>query len=236
MIIGPAWMTKHSSIQPLPHEILVADAGGLWCDAGRMDGPRTACWRFPWLIWLALVAGLIALNAATQPYEDELSLVPPTKAYYLDLIWYLDDLIGPSFFGLAGILLLCQSGFRRRNWPITGLGLACLFFCFGDSMDIHWVLPSGIERESYAVSFSSWMSKVMVVITFCFFLIHAYDLLSRPAQKNLIFAFMLLYIDQIQMSISFDFAGYMFHVFEESLEVVTALVLTFGVARLPIKA
>ncbi len=201
-----------------------------------MNDQHSAYKGFPWLIWLAIVAGLIALNAVTQPYEDELSLVPPTKAYYLDVIWYLDDIIGPSFFGLAGILLLGQGGFRRERWPVIGLGLACLFFCVGDSMDIHWVLPSGIERESYAVSFSSWMSKVMVVITFCFFLIHVYDQLSRPAQKNLIFAFMLLYIDQIQMSISFDFAGYMFHVFEESLEVVTAMVLTFGVARLPIKA
>jgi len=191
--------------------------------------------RFPWLLWLVVVAGLISLNAFTQPYEDELSLVMPTKAYYLDVIWYIDDILGPSFFLIAGFLLIRQGGFTFNRWPVIGLGLACVAFCFGDTADLHWVVPSSIERESYAVSFSSWMAKVMVVITFFFFMVHAYDQLSRAAQKNMIFAFMLLYIDQIQISISFDFAGYHFHVFEESLEVITALFLMLGVASWRIK-
>ncbi len=190
---------------------------------------------FPWLLWLVVVAGLISLNAFTQPYEDELSLVPPTKAYYLDVVWYIDDIIGPSLFLVAGLMLIRQGGFRLSRWPVIGLGLACVAFCFGDTADLHWVVPSSIERETYAVSFSSWMSKVMVVITFCFFMIHAYDQFPRAAQKNIVFAFLLLYIDQIQMSISFDFAGYHFHVFEESLEVVTALFLSLGVACYRIK-
>ena len=190
--------------------------------------------RFPWLLWLATIVGLIGINGLTQPYEDQLSLVAPTIAYYLDVIWYLDDIIGPSFFFIAGVLLLRQTGFKFNQWPVMGLGMACVFFCFGDTMDIHWVLPSGIERESHAVSFSSWMSKVMVVITFCFFMVQSYDQFPRAAQKNMMFAFLLLYIDQIQMSISFDFAGYYFHVFEESLEVITAMVLAFGVGRLRI--
>ncbi len=188
--------------------------------------------RFPWFVWFVVVAALYGINWNTQPYEDALSLVPPAVAYWLDPVWYLDDIIGPSFFFITGLMLLRQTGFRLDQWPVIGLGLACLFFCFGDTMDLHWVLPSSsIEHEGNIVSFSSCMSKVMVVITYCFFMIHSYDRFPRAAQRNMMFAFLLLYIDQIQMSISFDFAGYYFHVFEESLEVVTAMVLAFGVGR-----
>jgi hypothetical protein len=122
------------------------------------------------------------------------------------------------------------SGGRKANWALAGLGLASLAFALGDTADLHWVVPTGVNAENQAVSFSSWMSKVMVVITFCFFTVHAYDHLDRTAQKALLFALFLLYIDQIQMSISLDFAGYAFHVFEETLEVVTGVFVCLGVA------
>ena len=186
---------------------------------------------FSWLLWSVVVIVLIALNAITQPFEDAVSLVQPSKPYYLDVVWYLDDIIGPSFFMMAGILLLSQCRMRKRDWAVAGFGLSCIAFALGDTMDIHWVMPTGLSAGEQAVSFSSWMSKVMVVITFCFFIVHSYDRLSRPAQKAAVFAFVLLYIDQIQMSISFDFAGYAFHVFEEILEVVTGLFFCFGTAR-----
>lgn len=191
--------------------------------------------RFPWFLWLAILAGLMVINVFTQPYEDSISLVPPSGPYYLDFVWYLDDIIGPSIFMVAGLLLLWQSRFKRALWAVAGLGLSCIAFSIGDTIDIHWVLPTGLASEEQTVSFSSWMSKVMVVITFCFFIVHAYDRLDRPAQKAAVFAFMLLYIDQIQMSISFDFAGYKFHVFEEALEVVTSLFFCLGVACRKIK-
>jgi len=187
-------------------------------------------------LWLVIVAGLLVLNVITQPYEDEISLVPPVKAYYLDAIWYLDDILGPSLFMLAGLSLLMKTRLRFKLWPVIGLGLSCVAFSLGDTSDLHWVVPTGAKVAHEGISFSSWMSKVMVVIIFCFFVIHSHEHLSRPAQKAVLFAFTLLYIDQIQMSISLDFAGYSFHVFEETLEVVTALFFCMGLAfrRLPI--
>jgi len=195
--------------------------------------PERVPW--PWLTWLFAVAGLMILNIFSQPYEDSISLVPPSGPFYLDPVWYLDDIIGPSLFMLAGIMLLRQSGIRPQHWAVAGLGFSCLLFSLGDTVDIHWVLPTAVASADLGVSFSSWMSKVMVVITFFFFIVHAYDRLERPAQKAAVFAFMLLYIDQIQMSISLDFAGYAFHVFEETLEVVTALFFCLGVARYRIR-
>jgi hypothetical protein len=191
--------------------------------------------RSVFLLWLLIVGGLLALNVVTQPYEDEISLVPPEKAYYLDVVWYIDDILGPSLFMLAGVSLLIQTRLRFKLWPLIGLGLSCVAFSLGDTADLHWVLTTGAKVAHEGVSFSSWMSKVMVVILFCFFVIHAHEHLSRPAQKAVLFAFTLLYIDQIQMSISLDFAGYSFHVFEETLEVVTGLFFCMGLAfrRIP---
>lgn len=182
-----------------------------------------------------MLAGLGVLNAWSQPYEDAIGLVPPTRPYFIDPIWYLDDILGPSLFMLAGLHLLRHTPWRRCCWPVLGLGMSCLAFSLGDTVDIHWVLPTGTEASNDSVSYSSWISKVMVVIVFCFFIVHAYDQLDRRARKAAVFAFLLLYIDQIQISISFDFAGYAFHVFEESLEVVTGLFFVRGVALLPIR-
>lgn len=187
-------------------------------------------------LWLLIIIGLLGLNIWTQPYEDAISLVPPAKAFWLDAVWYIDDIIGPSFFMMAGISLLLRTRLRRQIWPVIGLGVCCMAFSLGDTADIHWVIPTGAKVAQEGISFSSWISKVMVVIMFCFFVINAHDHLSRPAQKAVIFAFTLLYIDQIQMSISLDFAGYSFHVFEESLEVITGIFFCSGLAfrRLPI--
>lgn len=186
--------------------------------------------RFPLIIFLSSVVILLALNAFTQPYEDAISLVAPTKPFYLDTIWYLDDVIGPSFFLAASLALLRRIQFRIALWPVAGLALCCAAFAIGDSFDAHWVLPTGLETEVETQSFSSWMSKVMVVIVFCFFIIASYDAFERSAQQTMIFCFLLIFIDQIIMSISLDFAGYSFHVFEETLEVVTGFLFCIGVA------
>jgi len=185
---------------------------------------------FPYFVWFAVLAGLMVLNYFSQPYEDSISLVPPEKPFFLDIIWYLDDILGPSLFMTAGIILIRRVKFNLKLWPLIGLGLSFLAFSLGDSTDAHWVLSKGAGAVDESISFSSWMSKVMVVIIFYFFIIHAFDLFDRKAQKALIFAAVLIYIDQIQMSISLDFAGYSFHVFEETLEVVTALFFCLGVA------
>ena len=181
------------------------------------------------IFWLLLLAGLMALNVWSQPYEDSISMVMPTTAYYLDYVWYLDDVIGPSFFLLSGLVLLYKSKLRFSQWPVIGLALSLVAFGLGDTTDVHWVLTTSMKVAQEGISFSSWMSKVMVVIMFCYFIIQSYDYFERPAQKSIIFAFTLLYIDQIQMSISLDFAGYSFHVFEESLEVITAAFFCIGV-------
>jgi len=172
----------------------------------------------------------MALNAVSQPFEDSISLFPPVKPFYLDFIWYMDDIIGPSLFLTAGIVLLRRIKFNVAQWPLIGLGLSLVAFSLGDSTDIHWVFSKGIQADGDTVSFSSWMSKVMVVIIFYFFIIYAYDFYDSRAQKLMLFAAVLIYIDQIQMSISLDFAGYAFHVFEEVLEVITALFFCLGVA------
>ncbi|HMP95304.1 MAG TPA: hypothetical protein PKA51_00180 [Kiritimatiellia bacterium] len=196
----------------------------------RADGLSPTL-SFPWRVWLLVLVGLFVFNWFTQPFEDAVSLVPPAVAFYLDPVWYLDDIIGPSFFFVAGWLLLGQSKLRMEQWPVMGLGLCCLAFALGDTTDIHWFLPKKIQAAEHHVSFSSWMSKVMVVIAFGFFIIHAFERMPRAARQSAVFAFLLLYIDQIQMSIAFDFAGYAFHVFEETLEVVTGGFMCFGVAR-----
>lgn len=189
--------------------------------------------RFPLIIFLSSVVVLLALNAFTQPYEDAISLVAPTKPFYLDAIWYLDDVIGPSFFLAAALTLLRRVRFSLVLWPVVGLALCCAAFAIGDSFDAHWVLPTGLETEVETQSFSSWMSKVMVVIVFCFFIIATYDAFDRKAQQTMTFCFLLIFIDQIIMSISLDFAGYSFHVFEESLEVATSALFCIGVACRP---
>jgi len=177
-----------------------------------------------------MLAGLLVLNIFSQPYEDSISLIPPDKPFYLDFIWYLDDIVGPSLFLTAGIVLLRRVKFNLALWPLVGLGLSLTAFALGDTTDIHWVFSKGIEAADDSVSFSSWMSKVMVVIIIYFFIIYAFDYYEPKAQKRMLFAAVLIYIDQIQMSISLDFAGYAFHVFEESLEVITALFFCLGVA------
>lgn len=192
---------------------------------------------FPFLIWLVSLAGLLVVNYVTQPYEDSISLVPPTTPFYLDFVWYLDDIIGPSLFMTAGIVMLRRFKMNLAQWPLLGLAFSCLAFSLGDTTDAHWVFSKGlVEARDESISFSSWMSKVMVVIIFYFFIIHAYDFFDRKAQKAMIFGAVLIYIDQIQMSISLDFAGYSFHVFEETLEVVTSLFFCLGVACGRLKA
>ena len=52
----------------------------------------------------------------------------------------------------------------------------------------------------------------------------------KVAQKAVLFGFFLLFIDQVELSISLDFAGYAFHVFEEFLEVVVAMLFGYALA------
>lgn len=195
-----------------------------------LSGIRLEPCRFPYLLWFLTVVFLLIINAASQPYEDAISLVPATVPYFLDPVWYMDDIIGPAFFLTAGLFFLKRIKFRLSLWPLIGLGICCIGFALGDSIDAHWVVAKSMHAGDESISFSSWMSKVMVVICFYFFVIQGYDFFGRKAQKALIFAAVLLYIDQIQMSISLDFAGYSFHVFEETMEVVTSLFFCLGVA------
>jgi hypothetical protein len=106
----------------------------------------------------------------------------------------------------------------------------------GDTADVHWVISTSLKVAQEGISFSSWMSKVAAVITFCFFLVQSYDYFERTAQKSFIFAFVLLYIDQVELSIGLDFAGYSFHVFEESLECVIAAFFCIGVLCCTLKS
>jgi len=198
--------------------------------AGDLEKSLEQPYTFPWLLFAICAAVLMAMNFATQPFEDSISLVPPAKAFYLDVVWYLDDIVGPSLFMLAGLILLRRTKFNLSMWPVIGLGLSCIVFALGDTVDAQWVVAKRLETSDQTVSLSSWMSKITVIIVFYFFIIYAYDFFDRKAQKALLFVAILLYIEQIQMSISMDFAGYVFHVIEESLEVITSLFLCLGVA------
>ncbi len=176
---------------------------------------------------------LMVLNVASQAFEDSIGLVAPAVVYYQSWLWYADDIIAPALYLAAGIALLLQSGLSFRsmlkNWPVTGLGLAFIAMALGDTLDAHWVVAKGAEAEDLVVSFTSWMSKIGVVIVTGFLTITARHRFERRAADALIFVFLLIWIDQIQMSIALDFAGYAFHVFEELLEVATAAIACFAV-------
>lgn len=186
--------------------------------------------KYSFVTFLISAVVLCVINYFTQPYEESIGKFHSAMPFYLDYVWYLDDIIGPSIFLTAGLTLLRRIQFRLSSWPVAGLALTCIAFAAGDTIDAHWVFPQGAAAADLTVSFSSWMSKIMVVITFCIFIVLAYDAFERKAQKALLIGFFLLFIDQIQMSISFDFAGYAFHVFEEILEVITGLCFCIGVA------
>ena len=75
----------------------------------------------------------------------------------------------------------------------------------------------------------------MSVVALGFSIIYSWEFLSRRTAKAILFAFLLVTINQIHIAVSLEFAGFAFHVLEESVEVVAGLFALFAVVRHPLK-
>lgn len=166
----------------------------------------------------------LGLNALTQPYEDSISSFPSAIPFYQDYVWYLDDIVGPALFFAAGLTMfwLAVRTSLRTLWPVALLGIFYIAFGLGDTVDAHWVIAQGAGAVDQVKSFSSFGSKIFSVLAIGFATIYSADLVKRPAAKALVFAFLLMMIAQVHIAVSLEFAGFSFHVLEESVEVTAA--------------
>lgn len=181
---------------------------------------------------------VLGLNALTQPREETLSAFPRGVSFYADYTWYLDDIVGPTCFAATALALLFQVCLvrkqPRRFWPVLILALAYGGFAFGDTLDLHWVFTAQAQASNQAKSFGSFGSKVLTVLVMGFGLAYAYDRFRPAALKAALCAFLIVLIDMVMLSVSLEFAGYAFHVFEEAIEAVAGLFLLLGVAPAPL--
>jgi hypothetical protein len=186
------------------------------------------------LIISAVVLGL--LNLFTQPYEESVSAFPRATAYYTDWVWYVDDILAPVLFIATGVLLLLAvpKGRFFAYWPVGLLGLVCMVMALGDTMDIHWVFTEGSGATDETKSLGSFGSKILTVVMLGFTTIYAFEFLTTRARKALLFAFLLVMINQVHMAVSLEFAGFHFHVAEELVEVVAGLFLFWGACGNPL--
>jgi len=186
------------------------------------------------LATLASLVVLLVLNLATQPTEDALSAFPRGHPYYSDLVWYLDDIAGPTLFAATALCMLGQVFSRRQRraslWPVVILALSYGAFAIGDSADLHWVFTAKANATDEVKSFGSFGTKVLTVLGMGFALIYAAPAMIPRALRAALFAFLVILVDMVMLSVSLEFAGYSFHVFEETVEVVAGLFLLLGVA------
>ncbi len=189
----------------------------------------------------SVALALLALNAATQWFEDSVSRVQAVRVYRLDPIWYLDDLVGPALFTSFGLgwLWFRLPDLRPRtllaHWPIVLLGGIFVAFGLGDTLDAHWVIAEGLHAPQTTSTFTSFLAKFLFTILFCLGLVHAWDRLAPTARRGLAFVFFLMVINQLFLSMGMDFRGAEFHVFEELLEVLAGLWLLALVFPHPIR-
>lgn len=192
-----------------------------------------------WLYLCTAFVFLMIVNVLSQAYEDGIGIVAPATAFYLDWVWYADDILGPGLYIASGAVLILKAwsmfSLFRFRWPVALLGLTFIGIGLGDTVDAHWVVARGAEAADEVVSLTSWISKLLVVSVLALASIYARHNLRRSAADALLFVFVLVWIDQVQFSIALDFAGYAFHVIEEVLEVVTALLVFLLIARPPLE-
>ncbi len=93
-----------------------------------------------------------------------------------------------------------------------------------------------MKAGNEAISFSSWAGKICSVIAMVFVVVYAWDFFGSTARKGIFIVSFLMFMNQVLLAITLDFAGFAFHVFEESMEVVAALYLLVGVAMQPMAA
>ena len=190
---------------------------------------------------LMLVFGIAAtmiINLLTQFHETNISVVPNHQIFFKDPVWYLDDIFGPAgFIAAAACLVSLRKIYQlsfRECWPIWVLVGVFFLRGLGDTLDVHWVIAESMLLEENAKSFHSNASKIMSSILLMVGFIYGRHHFDESAERMLALVVFLYLVDQLVLSIQFDFAGFQFHLFEECLECVCALILLFGVTLYPL--
>ena len=192
------------------------------------------------ILFLVVCAILVVINHYTQPAEEVMQLVPRGMSFWMDWVWWVDDILGPAWF-IAGALTfyfgrVAWRGNWLRTWPLALIAGICFAFGVGDTLDAHWVYAAQVESIEDLTNVTSNLGKLTMSILFVWGALYAAPWLRGRARRALYLVAFMMIVNLQTLSIWLDFAGYAFHVFEELLEVVAGVIFALIVALEPLRA
>lgn len=191
------------------------------------------------ILFLVVCFILVVVNHYTQPAEELIQLVPRGKSFWADWVWWIDDIISPAWF-ISGALtfyfgrVAWRGGFWE-TWPLALLAGICFAYGVGDTVDAHWVYAAQSSIEDLS-NVTSNLSKLTMSILFVWGALYAAPWLRGRARRALYLVAFMMVVNLQTLSIWLDFAGYWFHVYEEVLELVAAMIFALIVALEPLRA